>query len=182
MHARNNDCACFGCRRCSVVTSAFHMPRSRAIFETCFALAGATLWDDPDHFRLDFHAVHDEGLFSDDVLEARCLKEQVSLEVCCSQAAPSHDCWYLSRADITTLRVHATCIMGWAPVVLQAWQRDTAAFSTLSELHKWMHATHLCYAVARQVRSLHGCYGVKCAMRIGISLTVYANACTGRLW
>lgn len=63
------------------MTSAFHMPRSRAIFETCFALAGATLWGDPGHFKLDFHAVHDEGLFSNDVLEARCLKEQASLEV-----------------------------------------------------------------------------------------------------
>lgn len=80
-------CAWHDCRRCSVVTSAFHMPRSRAIFETCFALAGATLWDDPDHLQLDFHAVHDEGLFRDDVLEARCLKERVSLEVRCSQEA-----------------------------------------------------------------------------------------------
>ena len=61
-------------------------------------------------------------------------------------------------ANVTILHMHATSVMGWWPLVLQAWQRDTAAFSALSELHNWMHATHLCYAVARQVRSLQGCY------------------------
>jgi hypothetical protein len=39
------------CRRLGVVTSDFHMPRSRAIFETCFRLAGAELWTDPDRCR-----------------------------------------------------------------------------------------------------------------------------------
>ena len=38
-------------RRLGVVTSDFHMPRSRAIFETCFGLAGAALWDDADRCR-----------------------------------------------------------------------------------------------------------------------------------
>ena len=71
-----DDAHLLPCRQCSIVTSAFHMPRSRAIFETCFALAGATLWDDPAHFRLDFHAAHDEYIFAADVLQARALKEQ----------------------------------------------------------------------------------------------------------
>ncbi len=101
-----------------MVTSAFHMPRSRAIFQTCFALAGASLWADAQHYELDFHAVSDEGVFADEVLAARLLKEQQALE---------------------------------------AWRRDTAAMSSLRELHAWMHATHLCYSVSRQVRMLSAC-------------------------
>ena len=33
----------------------------------------------------------------------------------------------------------------------QTWQKDTASFTSLQELHAWLHATHLCYAVPRQV-------------------------------
>ena len=69
------------CRRCSIVTSAFHMPRSRAIFERCFALAGDSLYGDCSHFQLDFHAVRDEGAFPEDVLAARHQREAKSLEV-----------------------------------------------------------------------------------------------------
>lgn len=70
-----------GCRRCSLITSSFHMPRSRAIFETCFALAGASLYCSADRFSLDFHAVHDVGVFPTDVLEARKQREAHSLLV-----------------------------------------------------------------------------------------------------
>ena len=69
------------CRRCSVVTSSFHMPRSRAIFETCFRLGGQSLYDAREHFSLDFHAVLDDKAFAPDVLKARQFKEQQSLEV-----------------------------------------------------------------------------------------------------
>jgi hypothetical protein len=41
-----------------VVTSDFHMPRSRAIFETCFGLAGAALWDDPGRCRSPGFGLH----------------------------------------------------------------------------------------------------------------------------
>ena len=34
---------------------------------------------------------------------------------------------------------------------LETWRADTADFSSLKELHAWMHATHLCYSVSRQV-------------------------------
>ena len=36
----------------AVVTSDFHMPRRRAIFQVTAALAGAALWQDPDRFGL----------------------------------------------------------------------------------------------------------------------------------
>ena len=64
-----------------MITSSFHMPRSRAIFKTCFSLAGASLYGSAQHFALDFHAVHDEGVFPADVLSARQHREQQSLEV-----------------------------------------------------------------------------------------------------
>ena len=64
-----------------MVTSSFHMPRSRAIFETCFRLGGQSLYDAQEHFSLDFHAVKDDNAFAPDVLKARQLKEQQSLEV-----------------------------------------------------------------------------------------------------
>ena len=64
-----------------MVTSSFHMPRSRAIFKTCFRLGGQSLYDAREHFSLDFHAVLDDKAFAPDVLRARQLKEQQSLEV-----------------------------------------------------------------------------------------------------
>lgn len=69
-----------GWRRLGVVTSDFHMPRSRAIFETCFALVGTALFDDPDRFRLSFHAASDEGTCPPEVLAARKQREAASLE------------------------------------------------------------------------------------------------------
>ena len=69
-----------GCRRCAVVTSAFHMPRTRAIFDHCFRVAGSSLWGQASHFSLGFHAAGDEGAFAADVLEARQQREQRSLQ------------------------------------------------------------------------------------------------------
>lgn len=77
-------------RRCSIVTSSFHMPRSRAIFERCFSLAGETLWGTRAYFDLDYHAVHDEGAFPEDVLAARLQREAQSLEVCSYPSPPQH--------------------------------------------------------------------------------------------
>ena len=36
---------------------------------------------------------------------------------------------------------------GW----VQSWERDTAEIKSLAEMHAWLHATHLCYSVSRQV-------------------------------
>ena len=68
-------------RRCAVVTSAFHMPRTRSIFSHCFSLAGRSLRGDPHYFQLSFHAAADEGTFSADVLSARKQREAQSLQV-----------------------------------------------------------------------------------------------------
>jgi hypothetical protein len=64
-----------GWRRLAVVTSAFHIPRTRAIFDTCFALAGAHHRGDPSFFSVDYHPVSDVGLFDPEVLAARADKE-----------------------------------------------------------------------------------------------------------
>lgn len=67
-----------------MVTSDFHMPRSRAIFELCFSLASRSQLRPAaavDRYGLEFHAASDEGVFPPDVLLARQLREAKSLEV-----------------------------------------------------------------------------------------------------
>ena len=64
-----------------MITSSFHMPRSRAIFEDCFALAGLTLHGLRGYYSLDFHSVRDEGVFPPEVLAARQHREHESLKV-----------------------------------------------------------------------------------------------------
>ena len=62
--------------RLCVVTSQFHMPRSAAIFRTLARLAEA---DGHGPFRVDLVEVSDEGMFEDEVLEARRAREARSL-------------------------------------------------------------------------------------------------------
>lgn len=64
-----------GWRNVAVVTSDFHMHRSRALFEDMYALAGAQFFGSPAHFNLLFVSVSDEGLFDADVLDVRRSKE-----------------------------------------------------------------------------------------------------------
>jgi len=61
-----------------VVTSEFHMPRSRAIFNKVFGLAERSLGA---AFLLDFHAASDAGVFDAEVLAARARREQASMQV-----------------------------------------------------------------------------------------------------
>lgn len=68
-----------GWRRIAVVTSDFHMPRTRAVFDTCYALAGASLRFDPAWFDLQYFPVSDEDLFGQEVLAARAAKEAMAV-------------------------------------------------------------------------------------------------------
>jgi len=34
---------------------------------------------------------------------------------------------------------------------VQRWKEDTKDFAEMKELHAWLHNTHLCYSVSRQV-------------------------------
>lgn len=92
-----------------MVTSAFHMPRARAIFDVTYGLAGASGLGGP--FQLAYHEARDDGLFDPGVAQARRDKEAAAV---------------------------------------QAWLRDTRGLASLADLHRWLSATHLCYAVARQ--------------------------------
>lgn len=60
-----------GWRRLLVITSAFHMPRSRAIFEKVFALK-------PSDYELEFAESENRGL-TDDAVAARVARELKSL-------------------------------------------------------------------------------------------------------
>ncbi len=68
-------------RKLCVVTSAFHMPRTRAIFAWVFSLDGGT-------FATDFCVAPDVGLAGDE-LEARRDKERVSLKKLNSVTIPT---------------------------------------------------------------------------------------------
>jgi uncharacterized SAM-binding protein YcdF (DUF218 family) len=72
-------------RRVAVVTSAFHMPRTEAIFRSTYALPLSKKGDgdsdgavDPG-ISLHFHSVSDEGLFSAEILQAREEKEAAAV-------------------------------------------------------------------------------------------------------
>lgn len=105
-----------GWTRLAVVTGAVHMPRSRAVFEKVYALAGAAA---RRRFRLRFCESEDAGTLgaSRAALEARRRKEERALE---------------------------------------RWRRDAEALDTFAQLHAWLHASHLCYAVARQDEMARG--------------------------
>ena len=71
-----------GWRNLIIVTSEFHMPRSRAIFEKVYSLVNdSVLRGNGKDIALTFAAVSDDGLFDQDplVLEARKEKERESI-------------------------------------------------------------------------------------------------------
>ncbi|DBA72362.1 TPA: hypothetical protein ACH3X2_010515 [Trebouxia sp. C0005] len=78
-------------RKLAVVTSDFHMPRSQAIFHHCSHLAA--LWKgQKGWFAMSFHAASDEGVFAEDVLEARKQREEESRQT-----------WFMNVHKLRTL-------------------------------------------------------------------------------
>lgn len=69
--ARNMICEPMQLKRCCVITSAFHMPRTRAIFEWVFSL-------ESEKFDIDYCVTPDVGL-DDAMASARVEKEKNSL-------------------------------------------------------------------------------------------------------
>eukprot|EP00873_Tetraselmis_striata_P021221 jgi/Tetstr1/441485/TSEL_029717.t1 len=65
-------------RRLAVITSEFHMPRSKAIFDHCYGLAGECFSESGVSFDLTYIAVSDDCI-PDDILEARREREAASL-------------------------------------------------------------------------------------------------------
>ena len=61
------------------MTSAFHMPRTEAIFNDCFRLASKSLGGVGDSFELTFHSAPDD--LPEGVLQSRQMKELQSREV-----------------------------------------------------------------------------------------------------
>jgi len=64
-----------GWRRLAVVTSAFHMPRTRAIFDSTYEMFARDFLPSSEKFKLSYHPVSDDGLFDPGVVEARIAKE-----------------------------------------------------------------------------------------------------------
>jgi uncharacterized SAM-binding protein YcdF (DUF218 family) len=83
-----------GWSRLLLITSAFHMPRTRAIFEWVFALpptlptpvrAAARA----SALQLEYEEVTESGLADDDVLQSRRLKEEQALRVLRESTIPA---------------------------------------------------------------------------------------------
>lgn len=79
--ARNMICQPMALLRCCIITSAFHMPRTRAIFEWVFSLG-------EDRFQLDYVVTPDIGL-DNSMSSARRRKEEESLTKLRQQTIPS---------------------------------------------------------------------------------------------
>ena len=56
---------------------------------------------------------------------------------------------------VQALHLHHAWLHGRLQVMLlscmQTWREDTARFTQLQDVHAWLHSTHLCYSVSRQV-------------------------------
>lgn len=167
-----------GCRKVAVVTSNFHMPRSRAIFETCFSLVGAALFDDPDRCRGARESMRKSSFLGHNLQAGfpssrQCLDSQHGAACSDSSSAiharsftlvlPATLGTFPARSDRFQLTFHAASDEDIFPTEvlearkrreaasLEGWQRMAGRFETLAALHAWLHSDHMCYAVARQV-------------------------------
>eukprot|EP01023_Acetabularia_acetabulum_P033268 TRINITY_DN3113_c0_g1_i7.p3 TRINITY_DN3113_c0_g1~~TRINITY_DN3113_c0_g1_i7.p3 ORF type:complete len:270 (+),score=30.37 TRINITY_DN3113_c0_g1_i7:92-901(+) len=68
------------CKNLAVVTSQFHMPRTKAIFNKIYSLVALQQNLAQEWYELDFVSVSDEGIFEDEVLKAREEKEAQSCQ------------------------------------------------------------------------------------------------------
>jgi len=118
-----------GWSKLAIVTSEFHMLRTRATFDFVYNLAqdqGLLLLcrneakkrnnndDNNSHktvLQLEYHAVSDQGLFDQEVLQARSIKETAAVDT---------------------------------------WNNNMKSIKTMEQFHAWLFATHLCYSASRQ--------------------------------
>lgn len=55
------------------------MPRTQAIFNFCYTLAGQQYFNDPSYFTIDFCSASDNEIFEPAVVEARLEKENAAV-------------------------------------------------------------------------------------------------------
>jgi hypothetical protein len=120
-----------GWSKLAIVTSEFHMLRTRATFDFVYNLAvdqGLLLPINEEEKRngnnsnnksdghkkalqLEYHAVSDQGLFDQEILQARSIKEAAAVDT---------------------------------------WINSMQSIKTMEQFHAWIFATHLCYSASRQ--------------------------------
>lgn len=96
------------------MSSAFHVPRTRATFDFCYSLAGRDLHGDASRYALSYHAASDEGLFEPEVAVARAAKEAAAV-----------DAWRLNAARLRSL------------AALHAWLFDTHLCYAVGRQHEF---------------------------------------------
>ncbi|CAD7704434.1 unnamed protein product [Ostreobium quekettii] len=76
-------------RKMAIVTSAFHMPRTKQLFKDVFELAEeGNAYGESKRFLLDFFPVDDRGTMADKVLQARRAREAESLKTWVMKSKP----------------------------------------------------------------------------------------------
>jgi hypothetical protein len=119
-HCRTMHTDPAGLRNLVVVTNAFHMPRTRAIFDAVFALRSSSSSSEEDHakvatepdYNLSYITVADDDSLAADVADARRAREAASLK-------SFHSNWAIN------------------------------GFTTLRQLHAWLYSQHNAYASKR---------------------------------
>jgi hypothetical protein len=125
-----------GWKRVAVVTSDFHMPRSRAIFEKVYGLVEGSLGV---CIELEFVSVTDDGIIEEKVREVRVEKEAQSVAT-----------WRKNMVRSWLVHLCARRSSWFSGPVTHSLAPLQAAIDNLAEFHNWLHSTHTCYAVERQ--------------------------------
>jgi len=148
-----------GWRRVAVVTSAFHLPRAKALFVDVFGAGGRSLCGDAAAFELTFVGARDDpGLFE---LPTRGGSDgpggvdfghlggggEDGRDASDADADASDDGARPTGADVLAARraKELASVVDWKRA-----RREHGGLESLPELAAWLHATHRCYAVRYQ--------------------------------
>jgi hypothetical protein len=147
-----------GWRRLAVVTSAFHMGRTKAIFDHCYGLIGALEGRGEGSKEGDGDGIG-EGEGTPSSSSASSLNGQNG--GCGGRDSP-HPSRPRQQKNEFELSYHSVSDSGlFSPEILQArkakeagalvtWERNAAGITSLKDLHRWLFDTHMCYAASRQ--------------------------------
>lgn len=142
----------FGWRRVAVVTSAFHLPRAKALFVDIWGAGAQSLLGDAEAFELTFVGARDDpGLFSLPTWGGSDGPGGVDFgggdeeEDEANNNGNNHA--HPTGAQVLKARraKELQSVVDWKRA-----RREHGGLATLPELSRWLHATHRCYSARYQ--------------------------------